>query len=63
MNAMDKIEQAFNAKRQEMYGDIWEMVDWYGLPKSGLSEAQKSHVMAVRSAQLNAEYNAYKGAA
>ncbi len=63
MTAMQKMEQAFNDQRKAFYGDIWELVDWYGNPKSDLSDAQKQRVKAIRTEQMNAEYRAYKGAA
>lgn len=39
--AFQKMQEAFNKKRREWYGDAWESLSWFGLPKDGGKSGKK----------------------
>ena len=51
-NAMKDMGEAFDAQRKEWYGDLWDKVDWYGIPKADLPQAEREDIMAKLKTRL-----------
>ncbi len=42
--AFNTMEAAFIAKRKEWYGDLWDKVDWWGIPNRDLPQAEREAI-------------------
>lgn len=42
--AMQNLEEAMNSQRKNWYGDLWDKVDWYGIPNRDLPEEQRESI-------------------
>lgn len=52
--AMRALENAANAKRQEWYGEGWQQLDWYGIPKRDLPQEQREAILKEQRRKRNA---------
>jgi hypothetical protein len=49
--AFKSMEAAFTAKRKEMYGAIWDKVDFYGIPNRDLPQEEREAILAAQRAE------------
>lgn len=44
--AMNAMEAAFTKQRKAWYGDLWDKVDWYGIPNRDLPQEEREAILA-----------------
>lgn len=43
--ALNVMTDAFNKQRKEWYGQLWQAVDWWGIPDRAMPENQRQDII------------------